>query len=357
MKRTWAIVLSMMLMMSFLTVHAEERHASFSHPEVGEYMTVDIVDEIPSFQIYGFTYYKFFSPLKTHRGLYANQPEVFSDKLADVDTALRSLFDSVEGRITDSAPVVTFEYTGAQEAYQDALDALDVENRVAAMKILGGFNGEDGYGALKAIPGFENADIDELRAGYRDHYQVVDGARYPYRVLTFAFEEEKWEEAYAERYHFLQKDGRWLLVRTVKEYGSEYPERPEYLHGAMGAEEENLDAPMREMAQGFSWGASKDEVEAGLGLTADGADIKNVEAVLYRLPVTADFHFENGRLQSITYTLKNEQSYYSAFVSTYMRLIDPARVDENGDMLWNLDSFGARLHYDENAPTLTISYQ
>lgn len=348
MKKVFRLTVLCLIMLSLMQAAlAAPLGAMITHPEVGENMTVEIENGIPSFQIYGINYYRFIDKAEPYRGMDLTAGGI------SVDAALGSMFATVDNEVEGVNEVVSFAYTGMMEQYQEQLDSLERGERILAVKRLNGMEGDAGFEALKQMPGFEAADVEALKAANAPAYVTVDGKVMQTKVLMFYFEEEKWEEAYMERYHFLQTEGGWQLYRIVKEYGNEYPERPQYLHGALMQDKANLEPVMAEMLQDAAFGQSKAEVQA-LGAWQDKGGSLSGDAVLFRMPVQVAFQFEQDRLTQAAYTFQNSQSYYSAFISVYMRLHDPISVDENGTMVWSIGGLTVTLTNAGEAPTLTL---
>jgi hypothetical protein len=354
MKKITALLLTLALALSFCAP-ALALGKTFTHPEIGEPMTVGFPDGMPMFKIYGFIYYELPSPLTPFRGMTVNQYALLHDRMPTLDESLSLLLDSVEGKGAEEA-AAAFDFTGVMEEYAEQLKALPKEQKIAAIKLLGGFEGTEGYKALEDIPGFENADTSNLIADYQDFTARVNGARYPYRVLQFLVEGGEFYEYFYERYAYLKLEGTWRLVRVSREYADMYAEPPAYVHGIAGYVSVTLDDVHYEIMQDLAWGATKGEVLELEGAEDDGDKIRIMQTELYGVPADVTFSFTDGGLSEISYRLDNEVSYYSAFISLYSRYLDPITVMENGDMSWPLNDAVITLVYDKNSPVLTVSF-
>ena len=82
-------------------------------------------------------------------------------------------------------------------------------------------------------------------------------------------------------------------------------------------------------------------------------DISDV--TLYRLPADLSCSFDGDWLSSIKYTIKNSQSYNSAFVSLYIRFYDPIAIESNGTVTWSLPDTLIQLIYDDEQPSVVIT--
>ena len=354
MKKITALLLTLALALS-LSVPALALGRTFTHPEIGEPMTVGFPDGMPMFKIYGFTYYQLPSPLTPFRGVTVNQHTLIHDKMPTLDESLSLLFDSIEGKGEEEA-AAAFAFTGVMEEFTGQLEALPKEQKITAIKLLGGFEGPEGYETLLNIPGFEDTDTSMLIADYQEFTTNVNGVRYPYRVLQFLVEEGEFFEYFYERYAYLFLEGTWRLARVTREYADLYADPPAYVHGIAGYVSETLDDVHYEIMHDLAWGASAEEVLALEGAEQDGELVRIANTELYGVPADIAFSFTDGGLSSITYKLGNEVSYYSAFISMYTRYLDPITVMENGDMSWPLNDAVINLVYDTKTPTLTVSF-
>ncbi len=356
-KRFVIFLLSIILLSSFaFTMSAEVGTGSFTHPEVGEFMTIHVGNQLADFEIYGFTYYRVIPYEESYRGLWVNAPELINDKNASFSEALNAIFDSAEGKAQGHAPIVSLEYTGYAKQYSEVINALNRDERIKALRILNGMDGAEGYQGLKDIPGFETVDVTTMQNQYQEYKIRIDGEEYPYRVLMFFFEEEDWYEYYNERYHFVQIDGDWRLIRITKEYSDEYNQRSKYIHGFEGLDFGLIDDTNFEALRGTKWGMSLEEVSALVktkDIEPDAILLKNEQ--IYRVPTDLTFHFTDNKLDSVTYVFHDEQQFYSIFVSLYIRYFDPATISADGSMTWCQNDLDITLSYDGSTPTLTFS--
>lgn len=356
MKRCLVKLICMILLLTNISGLAENVGAgSFTHPEVGEFMSIHIGNHLADFQIYGFTYYRVIPYDEPYRGLYVNQPDLINEKNATFEEAMKSMFACVNGEMPGYAPLISFEYTGYAKEYADVLDMLTEEEKIKALGILNGLYGKEGYEQLNSIPGFETVDISNMVSQYQDYYVRIGGKKYPYRVLMFFFEEEDWYEYYNERYHFIQVDDAWKLIRINKEYSDEYSQRSQYIHGFEGLDPALVADTNSEALRDTSWGMSKADVQKIFNGRDDGDAIVLENEQIFRTPATITCSFVNDALDSITYTFHHQQLYYSVFVSLYIRYFDPLIIDENGSITWCQNDMDITLTYDSDSPTLTFS--
>lgn len=353
MKKLTALLLAAILLLAGIQT-ASALGMTFTHPELGEPMTLGYVNHMPYFKIYGFTYYQIVDPATPHRGLLSNQTALSANKMPTAEESLNAIFDSVEGKDGGVMPVV-FAYTGALEPYNEQISALERKDKVRATLLLNGFSGAKGYDAMAKIPGFEEEDFSELKDGYTEFTARVGKKVYPYRVIQFYVEEKDFHEYYFERYNYIRMDGEWRLLHITKEYADVTMERETYVHGMVGYSAETAYDNIYPAMWDYVWGDAKEDVATAPGAVVDGKDYAIADAMLFRIPCGIAFGFDGKELDSITYTFRNEQSFYSAFVSLYIRLADPVFVADNGDITWSLNDTYLYLRYDKQAPTLTVS--
>lgn len=348
MKKTLAMLLCLLLLpMSWASA---DIITTFTHPEIGEIIEFGLDNQMPYFKIYGFTQYKIVDPGTPYRGLsgYGNlkgkgiTPEAMMDKL----------FASLRGESTEEVPVL-FEYKGVLEDWAYLLEPLNEKARASAISQLAGFAGTAGYEALRKVEGFADFDAEAAAENYQEYSITLDGKEMPYRVLMFYFEEESWEEAYFERYAFVQQGKQWRLHQITKEYYSDYRDRIEYIHGLAGTSDATLQKGYDEIFQGLSW-FSTPEVLKGATQQGDGSYVIE-QASLYRLAASVRFEFKDGTLSQIRYNFTDEKAYYPAFVSLYTRFYDPISVDGQGNASWSLPSMQLELVHEAGAPHLIIT--
>lgn len=344
---------AIILVMPVCVAFAGADTANFSHPEVGEFMTVWIVDGYAYFEIYGFTYYSILDPATPYRGMYVNQLQLLNERNVNFDKSVELLMGTIDN--PDYPALSEFTCGGAASAYNEQISKLDLADKIKALRIINGFDGLQGFDQLKTIPGFEQADINALKDTYIDYYVTIDGVRYPYRAQVFFFEErDDLNEYYNEKYGYVFADGEWKLIRITKEYADEYKQRSPYIHGISGSMPDMLQETNDEAMRGTRFGMSLSEAEQVLGIQAKDGVITINEDKLYRLPCKAVFRFENEQLSKVEYEFDNSQCYYSAFISLYIRYNDPVTLNRNGDMTWCQNEMTLQLNYDENAPTLSF---
>lgn len=357
MKRIFLILVAIFLLFTTNTF-AALLSRGFTHPEIGEYLTVKIDNRSPSFDIYGFTYYTYPPSSKRYRGCHVNLPAIRSDNYSDAKTALTNILRSAEGELGYTKPIV-FEYRGPEKIFAEQLNSLDLNERVEALLLLNGFEGVEGYHKLKES-GLLGTDVDltDFVNAYRDYEVVLFNNFYPYRVMSFYYDEgdDATIEHYTERYHFLKINDKWKLVRVVKEYGSYYNQRKVPVFGLTSLEDlTTIDYSFYvEPLIGLSWKESIESVQAKLGLTAEKNKIIIDNSEIYRLPAKAELAFTEGGLTSISYKFSNIESYYASFLSSYLRYYDPVWIDKDLNMYWFNDSFDVKLNYHSSRPSITF---
>ena len=352
MKRLITLVIALTLMMS-LNAFALDKGLTFTHPEIGEPMTIAFNSHMPYFKIYGFTYYMVVDPAVPHHGMHVNDINLINDNMSTIDESLNLLFDYAEGKTEEEAPVA-LTYPGVMEEYAAQLDTLPREKKVQAIKLLNGFEGKKGYKDLQKLPGFEGIDAEALENTYSEFKVSVDGRQYPYRVLQFHIEETDFDEYYFERFGYVKVQDEWLLARVAKEYGGEYEGREIYMHGMAGFEPNAVYDISYELLRDMEWGAKFDDVLKQQEGQKDGNAVKVKDIDLFGIPTLASFDFSNGKLSSIQYDFTSRQAYFSAFISLYMRYADPTTISQNGDMTWSFNDMIIRLHYDDKQPEVLV---
>lgn len=353
MKKLFALILTLALTLSAFSALA--LGATFTHPEIGEPMTIGYVNDMPFFKIYGFTYYQIVDPQTPYRGLLTNPTELDLSKMPELDTALNAILDSVEGKDGQAMPQV-FSTTGVLEAYQSYLTELKREDKIKALKILNGFEGAEGYLDLSSVPGFEGEDFTEFSDNFVEFKVRVGEELYNYRVMQFYVEEEDFHEYYFERFNFIQVDGVWRLLRLTKEYADVTMEREAYVHGLTGYSLDTAYENNHTALMDFVWGDSVENVMELEGAKEENGQVKVdfTEGTIFAIPAEITLSFDGG-LSKIEYAFGNELSYYAAFISLYTRYADPVMVDKNGNMTWSNNDTFLQLNYDKNAPTLVVT--
>lgn len=333
------------------------RTSSFTHPEIGEYMTVSINDSNANFEIYAFTYYNVPSNNYSHRGLKVNNTDLINKNNADYETAVNKIFESLDGRYERFPAPKKFALGGVLEKYTDRILALDETDRAAALKALAGFDGKDGYDALINYEGFTESDIEELKENHIDFTARIRKNIYPYRVLQFYFEEEGDYEYYNERYAFVKTKMRdWVLIRVAREYNVPYAERTPYVHGMSGSNPKDLEQPNNEASQGLSFDT---DFETALEKTKGtpnkkGTSITVKDSEIYRIPADVTYYFSDDNLYKVSYKFSGGSAYFSAFVSLYVRYYDPLIITLNGETSWFLEDMIISLNWDSKNPTLNF---
>ncbi len=352
MRKAWLPALALVLAL-MVTVPAFALGMTFTHPEIGEPMTVSFVNGMPLFKIYGFTYYQIVDPMAPYRGLLVNRSPLVGEGMPGLEESLGQVLDSAE---TESGQAeLSFSMTGIAAEYAEQLDALPRAEKINAILLLNGFSGLEGYAELKAIPGFETMDVSGLSETYLPFSVRVGERRYEYRVLQFSFADDENHEYYVERYAYLKVDGQWRLARIAREFADQYESRQLYVHGVAGFALEPLYDVHYEAMQELEWGAPVEAAASLNGAVMDGNAVGIPETTLFRIPCSVSFSHSNGVLNGITYTLRNEQSYYSAFISLYMRYADPVTVSPEGDMTWSLNDTYIELIYEKDQPIVRLT--
>ena len=324
--------------------------AGFTHPEIGEFIVFLNENDKPFFTIYDFVQYKIMSPSSNYRGIDLTN----NKKMPSFESSMDTFFDSIEGKSEEPIPVV-FEYEGVLADYAYNLDSLSKEDKIDAIRLMAGFDGVKGFASLKKIPGLEDFDISYLEETYEDYTIDISGKSYPYRVLMFYIEEEDWQESYYERYAYI-KDGRnWKLIQITKEYSSEYRQRNKYIHGLSGYIAADYDQIVHDALRGNTWFSSKEDV-AGMENTVIGGDkIIIQKASIFRLHDELTYTYNKKQwLSSIEYRLQNNDAFYSAFISLYMRYYDPTDSSENR-FSWSLPDTLIELYYEDNMPVIRLT--
>lgn len=358
MKRILAFIIVGLLFVS-TNSFAARLSRGFTHPEVGEYLTARIDNRSPSFDIYGFTYYIFPPSSKRYRGCHVNLPSIFNNQYSDASIALTNILRSADGELGYAKPIV-FEYRGPEKRFSEQLNNLELKDRVEALLLLNGFEGIDGYQKLEQskLLGV-GVDLSDYIAAHREYEVVLFDKYYPYRVMSFYFDEgdDKSIEHYTERYHFLKIKEQWKLYRVVKEYSSYYNQRKVPIYGLTSLEDNSAidyDFYLEPML-GFNWGDSLESIQKTLGITAQKNKITIDNSEIYRLSAKAELAFSDGQLSSITYRFNSVEAYYSAFLSSYLRYFDPVWVDKSSNMYWCNDTFDIQLNYNYRNPSIIFS--
>lgn len=353
MKKNLVRSMIILLVLTSLLGASAELEGSFTHPELGEFLTIKFVNHMPYFTIYDFMYYEIVDPSVPFRNMLVNQTNIVNDKMVKLDTSLERFFDSVDNPVEGTPPSI-LSYGGISADYSIALEQLPIEERITALKLLNGFEGVKGYKKLLTIPGFEYADIETLEQEHVDFSVKVGKTKYPYRVMMFHFSQGDWVE-YNERYCYVKVKGDWKLARITKEYTDDYSARGKYTHGMTGSLLDGLEDINQEAIRGAAFGMKVADVEQLEGVEAGDEGILVEDAVLYRLPTTLEYLMKGGKLAEIQYTLKNSQAYYSAFISLYTRYADPITIDEEGNMTWSTNDMTIELLYHDETPVIVFS--
>lgn len=352
MKKIWIASLALILALS-VALPAFALGMTFTHPEIGEPMTVSFVNGMPQFKIYGFTYYQIVDPQTPYRGLTANRTPLIGEGMPGLEESVNQMLDSAEA--ASGREGLSFSAAGVAADYAEQLDRLPRGEKVRAILLLNGFSGPEGYTELQSIPGFEGEDFSGLADTYLIYTARVGERRYEYRVLPFSFEDAENHEYYVEWYAYLKVDGQWRLARIAREFADQFESRQLYVHGVAGFGLEPLYDVHYEAMRELEWGAPMDSVIGLEGAEADGNGVRISETALFRIPCSVSFAFAGGGLEGITYSLRNEQSYYSAFISLYMRYANPVTVSPEGDMTWSLNDTYIELIYDKNQPLVRLT--
>lgn len=351
-KKVLSILLALLLAFMF-TNPVSAMEIVFTHPELGEMLTFQMENGMVRFQIYGFTYYEIVDPQTPVRGMTVNQPNLIHDQMPLLDKSINLLLDSVEGKNGDNVPV-QFSYTGGTEPYSKSLELLNREEKVEAIQLLNGFEGPEGYSSLKNVPGFENEDFSSLARDHETFTVRVGNKRYEYRVLQFFIDEDAAERYYFERYCYLKLDSVWRLARITREYTDMLEDREFYHHGLEGSWTGAAYDVHYELMQDLEWGMPVEDVLNldGAVKTDEGVSIPDIE--VFKVPCSINFSFTEGKLSGIDYILKSDLSYYSAFISLYMRYADPVTFDEYGNSSWSLNDSVIQLLYDQQSPVISV---
>lgn len=348
-RRLSAALLVLLLLLS--TRPAFARSSAITHPEMGEYISIRIRNHMPSFSVYDFPYYQVQDPNTAYRGMKANFTVVPNNYMMSLDRALNAFYKSLaDGKIPH-----TLVYKGQWEAHGQALAALSQEDWVRAVRILAGFEGQEGYAALAELPGFGGVDLAALTAGHVDFSAQVGKDSYPYRLLSFYFEGEDWT-VYTERYGFLQVKGVWKLSRIAREYNESHLGGVGYVHGQSGSEKEDIKASVQELLQGLSFASTREDALLLPGASLDPKEqLLLPDLFLFGLPTSASLSFDELGLKSIRYAFKGNEAYYAAFISLFTRFLDPITIDNQGRMGWSTEEGTITLNFSRTAPSLLIT--
>ncbi|MDO5022953.1 MAG: hypothetical protein Q4E07_06440 [Eubacteriales bacterium] len=320
-------------------------------------MTVTVNNGNANFEIYGFPYYVVPANNRRHRGLKVNNQDLINKENADFETAITKIFESLDGRYERFPKPQKFTLGGVLEPFTDRILALNAEDRILALKALAGFDGKEGYDTLLNYPGFSEEEIAPLRENHVDFTARIRKNIYPYRVLQFYFEEEDSYEYYNERYAFVKTQRRdWILIRVATEYNIDYAQRTPYIHGLSGSNVQDLKASNDEASQGFSFETNFDTVLQATGGTPNkkGNAITVKDSSLYRMPADITYSFDDNKLYKVKYTFSGSKSFFSAFVSLYVRYYDPLIITIGGETSWFLEDMIISLKWDSKKPTLTF---
>lgn len=349
MRRPIALALSVLLCLTPV-LSGQAMISGFTHPELGELLTVQFDNNMPSFSIYDFPYYVVANSAAPLRGMKANFTTLPHKDMLSMDTALEMLFESLTH---PDYSLYSLVYTGLNEEHAQALSKLPVDQRIQAIKLLNGFGGAQGYAGLKDFAGFEAADVGSLSASHLDYQVKIGKDLYPYRVLTFHFEGEDWV-SFNERYGFLWVDGQWKLSRATTEYTDDYLARGKYIHGISGSDPDTMEEVTQEVMRGTRWGMTVNEVAALEGINAKGKTLTNPQVEAFRIPAKVQYAFGEEGLNKITYTFSTWEAYFSSFLSLYMRYSDPITIDRKANMTWCMNDMLITLKYNGASPAVTI---
>lgn len=321
----------------------------FTHPEIGEFIIYGLENDMPFFSIYGFTQYKILNPDEPYRNIPAHSK---NEKIELYDT-LKKLLDDVQNIESEYAPLL-FEYTGLLQDYTAKLNVLPKKEKIKAISLIAGFEGKNNLIKLFDIDGFQDIDLEYLEESYTEYTIELEGITYPYRVLMFYIEEENWEESYFERYSFIKQGSQWNLLHIAKEYAGEYSNRNKYIHGLAGMSLEMYESVDHDFFRGHNWFSTQGNISTIENVPSIDNSINIDNIKVFRLPSDTKFTYEKDWLSSIEYQFHMEQSYYSAFISLYMRYYDPVTLLPNGNMSWSLPDMTIELIYDNERPILRI---
>lgn len=349
MKRFICLLLVLLLLVP--AAMAQLPSGSFTHPEIGEFLTMNFADGMPFFSIYDFLYYQVQSPMQPYRGLTSGYRDDISQAVLDPAYVLTQVFSHPqEGE--------AMYYTGINARYAAGLNQLPLEQRVQAMLSLNGFEGAEGQQALLAYPGFEGL-AEETSAGDFQQFQVQIGDMvYPYRLLSLMFKAGDHQQ-FHERYSFVKTQQGWRLLFITQEYTDDYMARGNYIHGTTGAMLADIQQKKQEAMLGTAFGMQQAEAQTAMAEALSNDNISLVdgalgEAVLFRLPAKAAFTFEKEGLSAIQYSFTGAEAYYSIFLSLYTRFSDPVSISQDGRMRWSLNDVVMELVYDQVTPTLSM---
>lgn len=347
MKRLIGFLLALLL--AAPAAFAQLPTGSFTHPEIGEFLSVFYVEGMPRFSIYDYPYYEILDPGASYRGMEPGYRDRVEETSLSPEEVLTKVFlNSIEGE--------TMFYTGINAQYAAVLNELALENRVKAILLLNGFEGAQGYRQLSDLAGFDAKEMQRLGESYQDYQVKIRDKVYPFRLLAMFFAGPDFQE----RYSFIKTEQGWRLLFITKEYTDDYMARGSYIHGFTGSEFQDIEEKKTETLLGTAFGMEEaqaaEAVRVFLGReTIDLQDGTISDAVIFRLPAQADFTFDSQGLSGIRYTFQGAEAYYSAFISLYTRFFDPVSIGADNRMCWSLNDVAYELIYDEVAPVLQIA--
>ena len=121
MKKIWIASLALILALS-VALPAFALGMTFTHPEIGEPMTVSFVNGMPQFKIYGFTYYQIVDPQTPYRGLTANRTPLIGEGMPGLEESVNQMLDSAEA--ASGREGLSFSAAGVAADYAEQLDRL-----------------------------------------------------------------------------------------------------------------------------------------------------------------------------------------------------------------------------------------
>lgn len=355
-KKLIAILLTMVILFSVTAiVHAFPSSAIFTHPEIGEQMTVGFEPSTPFFQIYGFYYYRFMGIQEPYRGLTVPQDLNVLDNAPDVYETLSTVFQNIN-KEKDTNLIQSIDYIGIADTLKEKLEALLPEEKAKAAQILFGFEGRDAYNMLLSFPGFTEDDVASLKTSYFDYSIRLNEKLLPFRVFMHYVEERDWDKSYFEKYSFVKIANSWKLLHITREYTNSYKERSKYIHGYLGSNPEDASRIHDDLLLGAALGMDKSDILSAVPKAKKQGNKISFDTELFFIPAKAEFIFKNDKLMGASYSLEGLESYYSLFISLYMRYIDPVAINENGDMIWSLNDVVISLNYNDANPTISIEH-
>lgn len=351
MKKTITLLMILCLIISSFSF-AEPQVKIFTHPEIGEQMTVGFENgNRPYFQIYGYYYYRFMGVNDSYRGLQAIKDYNNIDAQINQSKAIKSILTDIEA--DKSIKSVSF-FTGSNEI-NDIVKNLSIEEKIEFLDALYGFKGIDGYNKLEQNKEIKQV-IEQLKENYFEYSVKINDIIYPFRAFMLYIEGEKLEDSYFERYSFVKSNDEWHLLNITREYTNEYKERSKYVHGLASIEKiSTKDIVEATIGSNIDFKTTKNEFSKLIESKINNNSVTIKDDEIFGLYTDSTYEFDNDTLSKITYTFANLESYYSCFISLYTRFTEPCIINNDGTMVWSTNDLLMTLSPVGAFPKLEIT--